>query len=107
MVRHEDAETAKVRADARAEARALNPWALLVVLVGVAASMGVLATGHWRKGTVALGLCVLGAGVMRAVLPERAAGLLKVRRRWFDAAWLLALGAGILALAMVVPPHNA
>jgi len=78
-----------------------------VVLVGVAASMGVLATGHWRKGTVALGVCVLGAGVMRAVLPERAAGLLKVRRRWFDAAWLLALGAGILALAMVVPPHNA
>lgn len=104
MVQHEDAETARIRADAKNEARALNPWALLVVLSGVLVAMGLLAGGHWRRGSAALGLCVIGAGLLRAVLPERLAGLLGSRGRVFDTLLLLALGAGIVALTLVVPP---
>ncbi|HSN43854.1 MAG TPA: DUF3017 domain-containing protein [Propionibacteriaceae bacterium] len=104
MVQHEDTETAQIRADARQEARALSPWALLVVLVGVAVSMVFLVGGYWRKGSFALGLCVLGAGVLRGILPTRFAGLLAARRRWFDTLLLLGLGVGIVALTLVVPP---
>ena len=66
----------------------------------------------FRTGTQALGITalvgfligvVLG-GAVRAVLPEPRTGLLRVRGRVFDTAWMLFLGSGLVTLAFVVPP---
>lgn len=84
--------------------KARNQWALLLVLVAMAGSCAVMATGHWRRGAFAFGLSVLLAGLLRLVLPSRIAGLLAVRSRWFDTLLLLAAAGAMLALTLVVPP---
>ena len=77
------------------------PWAavLAVVVTGLAAT----ATGHWRTGAGVLGLGLLLAAGLRLGLPPRSAGWLVVRSRSFDATLLLALGLGVLALAVTIP----
>lgn len=81
----------------------LNQWPLLVVLACLGASLGVTATGHWRRGAFAIGCSVLLAGGFRAFLPTRVAGLLCVRSRWFDTALLTAMAVAMLALTFFVP----
>lgn len=66
-------------------------------------AMGTLATGHWRRGSFIVGAAVLLAGVLRATLSTRKAGLLAVRGRAFDAAVLLVVGVAMIALTLVVP----
>lgn len=80
-----------------------SPWALLVCLAGVAGSVGIMMTGHWRKGSMAFALVVLVAGLMRLLLPDRLAGLLVVRAKWVDCVILLGLGLLMAGLVMVVP----
>lgn len=80
-----------------------SPWALTLCLLAVAASGAVMATGHWRKGSMAFACAVLMAGVLRLVLPRRRAGLLAVRSRVADCLVLLGLGAAMAALVLVVP----
>lgn len=81
-----------------------NQWTLFLVLLAMATSCTILATGHWRRGAFAFGLTVLLAGLFRLVLPTRRVGLLAVRSRWFDTTLLLAAAAALLALTLVVPP---
>jgi Protein of unknown function (DUF3017) len=82
---------------------AVREWplgsAVFVVLVGV----GVVVAGHFRIGCVLVGLGVLLAAALRALLPERRAGLLVVRNRVLDVSLLCALGAGVVVMAVVVP----
>ncbi len=78
-------------------------WPLLLVLLCLVGSLGITATGHWRRGAFAIGCSVLLGGVLRAVLPSRVAGLLAVRSRWFDALLLLAVGGAMLVVTLVVP----
>ena len=83
-------------------------WPLASVLICLAISLGITATGHWRRGAFAISCSALLGGVLRAVLPNRVAGLLAVRSRWFDTALLLVVGGALLALTLVVPhskPH--
>ncbi len=84
----------------------LNEWPLMLVLVGMLASMGLVASGNWRRGAFALGACVTLAALLRAVLPPRIAGLLVLRSRWFDMTLLLISGMAIMVLALVVPPSQ-
>ncbi len=79
-------------------------WPLAVTLIGVALGVVIMATTHWRRGSTLIGLSVLGASVLRLVLPARLVGLLEVRSRWLDALILLAIGVGILITAWIVPP---
>jgi hypothetical protein len=63
--------------------------AILVVGVGL-----VLVTfGAWRSGLVVVGLALVGAAVLRLLLPLRRVGLLAVRSRSVDV--LLLAGAGL------------
>lgn len=84
--------------------RRLRDWPLPLVLVGMTAGLVVVAAGSFRGGTVLFAVSVLVAAVLRAVLPERAAGLLVVRSRLIDVLVLGALAAGLTVLALVVPP---
>lgn len=81
----------------------LNPWPLLLVLVFFLIGVGLVAARHWRRGSVMIGGAWLLAGLLRLVLPERIAGLLAVRERWFDVALAAGAGTTIMVLGMIVP----
>lgn len=96
-------DTGSFKALARARASSLTQWPLLIVLGVLAVGLILVIIGYWRRGTVLIGaaLC-LGAG-LRSVLPRRVAGLLQVRGRLFDVAFLLGSGISVIVLALSVP----
>jgi hypothetical protein len=55
-------------------------------------------------GAGVVGGALLAAAVARLVLPQSAVGLLASRRRFADVLALGAFGAGLLVLALVLPP---
>lgn len=75
------------------------PYAL--VLCGVAAGLGVVATGHFRRGSVLIAAAVFAGALARLLLPERLVGLLAVRRRWVDVLLMTVAAAGITFVAFV------
>lgn len=84
--------------DLRRRARAQAP---LLVVLGIVAAVFVYLTiepGHWRRGTAAIAVAMLLAGVLRVVLPAQYAGLLATRSRWWDSLCYLLLGAAILII---------
>ena len=85
-------------------ARAQIPYALaLICLVGgiVWAWRGSHDVGN---GAALVGGGLLAAAVARLLLPPHAVGLLASRRRFADVLALGALGAGLLLIALVLPP---
>lgn len=87
----------------RSSAQHLSPWALLLVLVFFAIGVGLVATRHWRRGSVMIGGSMVLAGVLRWLLPDHLAGLLVVRQRWFDVSLCLGAGSAVMVLGMIVP----
>lgn len=83
----------------------LGQWPLATVLAGVATGLVIVALGHWRLGTTVLGASAVVGGLFR-LLPQQRVGLLAVRNRALDAAVLLGIGLGIVALAFLVPPSR-
>lgn len=73
--------------------------AVLLGAFGVVLAM----TGPWRQGVGYLGSSVLIACLARFAIPDRMAGMLRVRRKAVDVVILAALGLGVVALALVVP----
>lgn len=83
--------------------RLIRQWPLLLVLVGVAGGLGLmLVDGHHERGTLLFAGAICLAAVLRAVLPDGWAGLLRVRSRWMDTATLLVLGVGALLAAVAL-----
>lgn len=83
--------------------RSDSPWALLGVLAVVVTGLVLVQLNHWRWGSGLIGAALVLAGLLRAVLPARWAGLLKVRGRVLDVSLMLGLGLGIGLLAISVP----
>lgn len=77
--------------------------AIAVVGLCFAAGIVLVILRHWRKGSVMMGGAVFLAAILRAVLPPRLAGLLVVRSRLFDVAFLAGMGVAIMILGMWVP----
>ncbi|KQT94168.1 hypothetical protein ASG49_04465 [Marmoricola sp. Leaf446] len=79
---------------------------LVYLLVVAAAGVGLLvvALGPWRRGVTLIGVALLVGAVMRTLLPENEAGMLRVRRsRWIDLVMLAGVGAALIVLAVVIP----
>ncbi len=72
----------------------------------VAAAVVVIATGHFKRGSLLFAAGVLLAAGLRAVLPGARAGTLVVRSRLVDVMTAGVLGAAVLALILVVPPQR-
>jgi len=75
---------------------------IAVVLTIVAFALLLISLAYWRRGTFALGVAMLLAGLLRAILSERTIGVLAVRGKVFDllfysgsAAFMLGLTIGI------------
>lgn len=75
----------------------------LVVLAVTGVGVGVVTTGAWRVGVRWIAGALLFGALVRAVLPARDAGMLAVRRRWWDCLLLAAVGAALLFLAGSIP----
>lgn len=73
-----------------------------VVAIALASGLALIATGSWRMGAGLCGGSMLAAGIGRLVIPDRMSGLLRVRRRTTDALLMLALGGGLVTLAVLI-----
>jgi hypothetical protein len=76
----------------------------LVVVAVTVVGLVIVAVGPWRRGVASIGLALLLAAVMRALLRDRDAGMLRVRRhRWVDVLMLGGVGTALMVLASVIP----
>jgi Protein of unknown function (DUF3017) len=80
------------------------PYAIVLAGVAVGLAWMWLGSRQVKAGMVTVGGALLAAAAARLVLPERGAGLLASRRRLGDVLALACLGAGIMAVALVLPP---
>ncbi len=81
-------------------------WPLMIVLAGLLASLIVVASDHFRRGSVLFAGFVVGAFFLRLFLPERDAGWLAVRGKGIDLMCLGLLGFGLTVFALIVPPPS-
>jgi hypothetical protein len=75
----------------------------LVVVATALTGLAITVAGAWRTGVVWMGVGLLIGGTARLALPERQAGMLRVRRKVSDVLMLLLAGAALVVLAIVVP----
>jgi predicted cobalt transporter CbtA len=75
----------------------------LVVLAIVAIGIGIVTSGSWRLGVQWFGSALILAALVRAVLPAKDAGMLAVRKRWWDCFLLIATGVALILLAGSIP----
>ncbi|NGN67960.1 DUF3017 domain-containing protein [Streptomyces sp. A7024] len=85
--------------DAPAPAR---QWPLLSVLGAVAVGLLITTFDHFRPGCIIIGAALLGAGVLRWMLPN--VGMLAVRSRFTDVVTYWFLGAAIIFLTLLALP---
>lgn len=71
------------------------------VLCGVAAGLAVVATDHFRPGSMLIAVSVLIGALARMVLPESQVGMLAVRGKWLDVLLMTAAAVGITLVAFV------
>ncbi|ADG77575.1 hypothetical protein TPAU25S_01301 [Tsukamurella paurometabola] len=76
---------------------------------GYAAVIAVLTVGmvlvgleYWRRGLAVFGAGTGLAAVLRATLPDRRQGLLRVRSRWFDTTVLAVAAVAILVVTWTI-----
>ena len=75
-----------------------------LVVVGLTLTgLVITAAGAWRTGVSWMGAGLLVGSGCRLLLPERRAGMLRVRRRAADVGMLALAGVALLVLAAVVP----
>ena len=78
-------------------------WPISLVLVLAAVSLVLIATDHFRRGSVLLAASVILAFFLRLMLPGSEAGFLVVRSRRVDVIVLGILGIGLGVFSLWVP----
>lgn len=81
----------------------LRQLPLLAVLVMVGIGLIVVTLGHWRAGIVVVGLALIGAAVLRVLLPVRRVGFLAVRSRPVDVVLLAGTGLALTVIVLTIP----
>ena len=81
----------------------VRQWPISLVLALVALSLIMIATDHFRRGSVLLAASVILAFFLRMMLPGREAGFLVVRSRRVDVIVLGILGLGLGVFSLWVP----
>ena len=84
----------------------MRQWPITVVLIALGASLFLIATDHFRRGSVGLAASVMLAFFLRLLLPEPDAGLLAVRSKRVDVLVLGVLAIGLTVFAFWVPAPN-
>jgi hypothetical protein len=81
----------------------LRQLPLLVVLLVVGLGLLLVTFQHWRMGLVVIGVALVGAGLLRLLLPVRRAGFLAVRSRPLDVVLLAGTGLTLAVIARTIP----
>ncbi len=81
----------------------LRQLPLLAVLVVVGIGLLVVTFGHWRRGIVIIGLAMVGAALLRLLLPLRRVGFLAVRSRYVDVALMAGTGLALTVIVLTIP----
>lgn len=76
---------------------------LLVTLVAVAVGLLLVTVAHWRRGLVVIGVALVGAALLRLLLPVRRVGFLAVRSRLVDVLLLAGAGVALAVVALSIP----
>jgi hypothetical protein len=76
---------------------------LLAVLVVVGIGLLVVTFDHWRRGLVVVGLALIGAALLRLLLPVRRVGFLAVRSRPIDVVLLAGAGLALVVIVLTIP----
>ncbi|RBY91884.1 hypothetical protein DQ244_10355 [Blastococcus sp. TBT05-19] len=76
---------------------------LLAVLVAVGIGLLLVTFEHWRIGLVVVGLSMVGAALLRLLLPVRRVGFLAVRSRAVDVVLLAVAGLVLTGVALAIP----
>jgi hypothetical protein len=76
---------------------------LLVVLVVVGIGLIDVTFDHWRRGLVVVGLALIGAALLRLLLPVRRLGFLAVRSRPVDVVLLAGAGLALVVIVLTIP----
>ena len=81
----------------------LRQLPLLAVLLAVGVGLVMVAFEHWRRGLVVIGLALVGAALLRLLLPVRRVGFLAVRSRPVDVVLLAGTGLALTVIALAIP----
>jgi DUF3017 family protein len=81
----------------------LRQLPLLAVLITVGVGLLLVTFEHWRKGLVVVGLALVGAALLRLLLPVRRVGFLAVRSRPMDVVLMAGAGLALTAIALAIP----
>ena len=81
----------------------LRQLPLLAVLVAVALGLVLVTFDHWRRGIVVIGLALIGAALLRLLLPVRRVGFLAVRSRSVDVVLLAGTGLVLTVVVLTLP----
>jgi hypothetical protein len=84
----------------RGRPQTLGGAAYLVVLAATLVGVGIAAAGRPRTGVAWMGVALLAASVARMLLPQSAAGMLGLRRKAVDVAWMAAIGVALVVVAL-------
>ena len=76
---------------------------LLSVLLTVGLGLVLVTFEHWRRGLVVIGLALMGAALLRLLLPVRRVGFLAVRSRPVDVVLLAGTGLALTVIALAIP----
>jgi hypothetical protein len=78
-------------------------WSVCLVLILAVAGLVIIGQRQFREGSVVLAAGLLLGAWLRALLPERLVGLLRLRSRFTDVLVLAVFGLGTAVLALAVP----
>jgi hypothetical protein len=81
----------------------LRQLPLTAVLLVVAVGLLMVTAGNWRRGLVVVGLALVGAGVLRMLLPVRRLGFLAVRSTTTDVVLTTSAGLALALVALAIP----
>jgi hypothetical protein len=81
----------------------LGGAAYLIVVGTALTGLAITVAGAWRTGVIWMGTGLIGGSLARLVLPERQAGMLRVRRKAADVVMMLGVGVLLIVLAVVIP----
>ena len=76
---------------------------LLAVLSAVGVGLLRVAFEYWRRGLIVMGLALVGAALLRLLLPVRRVGFLAVRSRPVDVLLMAGTGVVLTLFAVAVP----